>query len=424
MLASLRRRLRLKPLEPWQRQQYIVVATVALTQISQDLTQPFIPLYVRYLGVTDLAEAARWSGLVVGVAPLCAAVMSPIWGSMGDRYGRRAMILRALTAISLLQMAQGLVSDVHWLLILRGLLGALAGFSAAAMALAVSLGPRERMGHAIGMVQAAQLLPTAIGPAIGGVLSDHFGLRTNFFVTGTMLLLPIGVMFFLVKEGDYGGPAEQTSARSARGLAAWRSQLALPGFVAALGIVFVARFADRSLPPILPLFLIELNTPAAQLATITGLVVSGGAVAAATSATLYGRRSRPDNTRRLLMIALGGGSLLSLLLSLSNHWLQVLLLRFLLGVLAGGTLSLGYTLGARRAPRERSGMTIGMMVSCAQLGGASAPLLGGMLGAVGLHVVFLANSIAYFVALTFAALSARPFRRKIQPEPAPESEAG
>jgi MFS family permease len=122
------------------------------------------------------------------------------------------------------------------------------------------------------------------------------------------------------------------------------------------------------------------------------------------------------------MIALGGGAILSLLLSLSNHWLQVLVLRFVLGVLAGGTLSLGYTLGARLVPRERSGMAIGMMVSCAQLGGASAPLLGGMLGALGLHVVFLANSVAYFVALTFAALSARSFRRKAQPDPTPESE--
>jgi MFS family permease len=124
------------------------------------------------------------------------------------------------------------------------------------------------------------------------------------------------------------------------------------------------------------------------------------------------------------MIALGGGSIFSLLLSLSNHWLQVLLLRFLLGVLAGGTLSLGYTLGARLAPRERSGMTIGMLVSCAQLGGASAPLLGGMLGALGLHVVFLVNSVAYLVALTFAALGARSFRPKPQAEPAPDSEAG
>ena len=49
--------------------------------------------------------------------------------------------------------------------------------------------------------------------------------------------------------------------------------LALPGFAAGVGIMFLARFTDRALPPILPLYLIELKTPSAQLATITGFVV-------------------------------------------------------------------------------------------------------------------------------------------------------
>jgi hypothetical protein len=67
--AHLSHRPRLGPLEPRQRDQYLVVLTVALAQIGSDLSQPFLPLYVRELGVSDLHEAAFWSGLVVGVAP-------------------------------------------------------------------------------------------------------------------------------------------------------------------------------------------------------------------------------------------------------------------------------------------------------------------------------------------------------------------
>src|SRR4029079_8266217 len=138
---------------------------------------------------------------------------------------------------------------------------------------------------------------------------------------------------------------------------------------------------DKSLPPILPLFLVELNTPKDQLATITGLVVSAGAIAAARAATLYGGRSTPETTRRLLMIALAGGAFCSLLLGLvTTTWQQVLVLRLMLGLLAGGTLSLGYALGARLAPREHSGLTLGILASCGQIGSASAPLLAGVLG--------------------------------------------
>jgi DHA1 family multidrug resistance protein-like MFS transporter len=286
------------------------------------------------------------------------------------------------------------------------------------------IAPRERMGQSIGMVQAAQLLPTAVGPLIGGVLSDQFGLRTNFLVTGVLLLIPISVMFFLVQEGDYAERSERPRDQPSGGRAAWRSYLLIPGFAAALGIMFVARFADKALPPILPLFLAELDTPRAQLATITGLVVSAGAVAAAFSATLYGRRSTPENTRGLLMIALAGGALCSLLLAMSTNWQQVVVLRLVLGLLAGGTLSLGYALGARLAPRERSGLTLGILASCGQLGSAGAPLLAGVLGGAGLHIVFVANAVAYAAALALAKFSARNPQSVVESDLSAQPEAG
>jgi MFS transporter, DHA1 family, multidrug resistance protein len=427
MPSRLLPRLRFPPLEPWQRTQYIIVMTVAMAQIGNDLTQPFMALYVRFLGVTDPAEASRWSGLAAAAGPIGTSLMSPIWGALADRFGRKAMVMRALVAVSVLQIAQSFAPDVHWLLGLRLAHGMTAGFGTMAMALAVMLAPRDRMGQAIGMVQAAQLAPTAIGPLIGGVLSDHFGLRTNFLVTGVLLLIPISVMFFLVQEGDYEERAdrtERTRARPARGRAAWTSHLLIPGFAAALGVMFVARFADKALPPILPLFLAEINTPPEQLATITGVVVSAGAIAAAFSATIYGRRSRPENTRGLLMIALAGGSLCSLLLAISTSWQQVLVLRLVLGLLAGGTLSLSYALGARLAPPEHSGLTLGILASCGQRGSASAPLLAGVLGGAGLHIVFVANAVAYAAAFAITRFGARDPRPAAEPELTAQTEAG
>src|SRR5215208_2267595 len=131
---------RVAPLEPWQRGQYLVVLTVALAHISFDLTQPFVPLYVRYLGVTDLSEAAFWSGLIVGISPLCGALMGPLWGSLADRFGRKAMVLRALVLISLMQLVQAAAPDVVWLFWARVVMGVFAGFTPMAMALSSSVG--------------------------------------------------------------------------------------------------------------------------------------------------------------------------------------------------------------------------------------------------------------------------------------------
>jgi MFS family permease len=259
------------------------------------------------------------------------------------------------------------------------------------------------MAQAIGLVQAAQLAPTAIGPTIGGVISDAFGLRANFILTGVILIVPATLLFFLVKESGYGPATERPATATSTAARGSRfGMFALPGFAAALVILFVARFADRALPPVLPLFLVHLDTPAAQLATITGFVVSAGAVAAACSSMVYGRRARSENTRRLLIVALAGGTIFSLLLALARGWPEVVVLRVILGLLAGGAMSLAYTMGARMAPAERSALTLSVLASCAMLGGAVSPMLAGLIGQLDLRYVFVANAVAYLLAFGLA----------------------
>jgi DHA1 family multidrug resistance protein-like MFS transporter len=411
--SYLSHRPRFGPLEPWQRDQYLVVLTVALAQIGTDLSQPFLPLYVRELGVSDLHEAAFWSGLVVGVAPLSSGLMGPFWGNMADRFGRKAMVLRALILISLMQFAMALVPDVYWLLALRFVHGVFAGFTPMAMALAISIGRREKTANAIGLVQAAGFLPTAFGPTIGGVLSDAFGLRVNFILTGLLMIVPAVFLFFMVKEGAYASASDEPGGSAgpadtpARERVSLFRLLVLPGFATAIAILFMTRFTDKALLPILPLYLIEVDTPSAQLATITGFVVASGAVAAGGSSMFYGRWARPENIRLLLLVALTAGVACSVLLAFANDWIQVAVLRVILGLLAGGTASLGFAYGLRLAPPGRSATTLAILMSGGQFGGALSSVLVGVVSQAGLAYAFLANAGAYLVAVALTALPVR-----------------
>jgi MFS family permease len=129
------------------------------------------------------------------------------------------------------------------------------------------------------------------------------------------------------------------------------------------------------------------------------------------SAMIFGRLATPGNTRRLLLVALAGGALCSAPLAFTSGWPQVLGLRLLLGLLAGGALSLAYVLGARLAPPDRSAFTLSTLASGGQLGGAVAPMFAGALGQFSLRAVFLANSVAYLIALALAVLMPRTFDR-------------
>ena len=116
---------------------------------------------------------------------------------------------------------------------------------------------------------------------------------------------------------------------------------------------------------------------------------------------------------RLLVIALAGGAVASLLLALAGDWVQVVLLRVLLGLLAGGTISLAYTLGARLVPGDQSSMTLSVLASCGMLGSAIAPVMAGFISQVDLRGVFLATAAAYVIAVVLAFLPGRVGRKSV-----------
>lgn len=398
-------------IEPWQRNQYAIVLTVATANLGFNFSQPFLPLYVRYLGVTDVSQAALWSGLLVGITPLFSSLLAPFWGAMADRVGYKLIVLRALFGISLMALALAFAPDVVWAFWARLIMGLLSGFTPMAMALAISTGPRDRVGQVVGLIQAAQFLPLAFGPPIGGLLSDRFDIRWNFVIASIITAVAAGLLIFLLEEPpDVRGRRKETGPR--RGLL---SLLTIPGFAPTLVVLFIAQFTDRSLPPILPLYLIEIETPTAQLATVTGLVIAGGAVAASVSATLYGRATRPGRTYRMLLLALGGGAVAMAMLAVAARWELVLLLRLLLGLLAGGSITLAYTLGARIVPPERAGLALGVLSGCTGLGGAISPLLVGVIGSLDLRSVFLTSSALYIVAALLAATALRAIDQPVAP---------
>ena len=60
---------------------------------------PFLPLYFQQLGVQDVGEIALWSGLSLGVTPALTALLSPFWGRLADRFGRKIMVERSLVEL-------------------------------------------------------------------------------------------------------------------------------------------------------------------------------------------------------------------------------------------------------------------------------------------------------------------------------------
>jgi len=108
------------------------------------LVMPFLPLYIKELGTTDVREIAMWTGLTLSATPTVTAISAPLWGRVGDRYGSKVLVIRSLTAFILTTAAMAFVTAPWQLLALRALLGVFAGYGALTISMAAESAPRDR----------------------------------------------------------------------------------------------------------------------------------------------------------------------------------------------------------------------------------------------------------------------------------------
>jgi len=151
----------------WKKNLYVVFFAEMIAVTGINFVIPFLPFYIKELVISGTEQVAYWSGWLMGAPSLALIIVSPIWGSLADRVGRKPMIERAMFggAISIFMMAWA--TNVYQLLILRLIQSALTGTIAACTALISASSPSKKMGFSLGLVQTGIFLGNFLGPLLG-----------------------------------------------------------------------------------------------------------------------------------------------------------------------------------------------------------------------------------------------------------------
>jgi len=354
------------------------------------LVMPFLPLYFQQLGVSDVGDIAMWSGLSLGVTPALAALLSPVWGRLADRYGRKILVERSLVSFIFVMGATAYVTRPWQLFALRVVQGLFAGYGSLAVTMAADSAPREKTAYAIGFVQTAQRLGPAIGPVVGGVVAQMVGLRNAFLVTAGFYVCALVVVFFIYDER--GAPHTRQAGASDR--VPFRNVLAFENFILLLGVVFGLQFIDRSFGPVLPLFVAELGTPAARVPIVAGVLFSIMAGAGAIGHHICGKLLRRASARRVIATSVAGGSIGALIYALAGSpWLLVLGTP-IFGVAIGVGMTAAYTAASSVMPHMARGTGFGLLATASLTGLALSPIINGMIAAQSIRAVFALDTVA------------------------------
>jgi DHA1 family multidrug resistance protein-like MFS transporter len=377
-------------MEYWKKNLYVLWGTQFLTMIGMNLVVPFLPFYIRDLGISNEKELAQWSGLVFAGPFITSFIATPLWGSLGDKHGRKLMVVRAIFGLALSQVFIGFSQNVYQLFFFRMVQGAISGFIPAALTLVSTSTPKARIGYALGLLQSATAGGIMVGPAVGGFLADIIGYREIFFITAGLCFIGGVVVIKLVHEVEQ--PRVTSNAPSV--LQNFRLMLTDKQLRIVAIVIVVSQAAGLMIEPLFALFIETFKTNTKYISTLTGLTFAVAGIFMVISAPWWGRRNDRLGYKRNLIIALTGTGIAYSLHMIVPNLILLSFLRAGLGFARGGILHALYSMTSLLAPLDRKGGMMGIAASLTVLGNMIGPLSGGMIaGQAGLTIVFGVNSL-------------------------------
>ena len=359
---------------PWRSTLFVMFIAQLISIVGFAFVYPFIPFYIREIGVTDEKLVPIWAGILGAASSLTMTIFSPIWGWLSDRYGRKLMVERAMFAGAIITMAMGMVGNVYQLLLLRLLQGALAGTISASIALVSTALPGTKLGFGLGLMQVAVFLGMSLGPWIGGMIADILGYHLTFVAGGAILLVG-GILVMIGAKEKFIRPSAISLKRSG----SMRTLFALPGFVSLMVVFLLFHFSIHIAIPIIPLFIEEVGNLKTRVASTTGLMFAVTGATASISAAAIGYLSDRRGHKQVLIVNLFISSILWVAHALARNIDQLLVIRILFGFAVGGNLPTMNALVGKLTPKESYGKAYGLMASMTSLGMTLGPLAGGIM---------------------------------------------
>ena len=347
--------------------------------LGAGIIAPLLPLYAESLGANDI-----WLGIISAAFFISGAIFMPITGRLSDRTGRKAFISTGLAIYTIASIGYIWASSISQLTFVRLLQGAAFGtITPVAQAYIGDISPEGEEGRWMGYFNACFFIGFGVGPLIGGVLTDHFGMPAAFYSMTGLSLMAFLLVAFLLPEARPKKMAINPKL-SIKELGANRMVRGLTSFRFSFG---VGRGAFTTFLPVFAAIYLHLSP------TVNGLLLAVNLMLMSTLQFFTGRIADRFNRRSLVILgSLANLAYLALIPQAHNLW-------YLLGLCALGGLGTAIAIPAASAMTVEEGRklgmgsTMGIFITAFSIGMAVGPLISGVIA----NVADI-NSVFYFAA--------------------------
>ncbi len=363
----------------------ILSAAVGVVMTGLGIIWPLVPVYAVELGAGGLQV-----GIIIASFNLARTLSNPLAGRLSDRWGRKPFIAAGLLLYALVSVFYVMVSRAEALVLVRflhGFTSVLVG--PVAMALAADIAPQHRLGRYMGTLNMAVMLGLGVGPVLGGVIRDLFGLPAAFYTMGGLALLTFfGVTAFLPGSNRGKASAGAKSISSFKKLLSHR-------FVQGIFLLrFFVAAGQGSVYTFLPLLAREMQLSSSQVGVILGLNIFIIALLQRVCGDLADR----FNPVRMIIIGTFITGLAVPGMPFVDGFISILGLNVLMGIGNGITMPAGFVITGQLGKKMGMGSVMGITDAGWSLGMIVSPVLSGIImDTLGLPSIFIIGGVLIII---------------------------
>ena len=371
----------------WKRNLFVVWLSQIIAHCAHSFVLPFIPLYMRSrFNLTSESELGLYISAFEFFGMLTFCISNPLWGALGDRYGRKLMLLRAYFLNGMSIPLMSVAPSPVWLIAVRALASCFSGTISASQALVVSTTPEKHHGFALGTLSSAMWSGNVFG-LLGGGLVVHFFDYTVAFMTCGVLLFVSGIITLLFTRENFTPPVREKVERAEIP----QKRHVLTGMVLALlGLLCLVSMSRRMDMPFLPV-LVSIIGGEQNAELYTSYISALAAVGGILSGLLIGALSDRCPAWKLAIPAFAAAGATMLLQACAGSLWSLAAFRFLCFFAAGGIEPVIISRLSKSTAPEHRGAVLGWSASIRVLGILlGAGLSGATVAVVGTRGVFAA----------------------------------
>jgi DHA1 family tetracycline resistance protein-like MFS transporter len=222
--------------------------TMLIDTIGLGIIIPVSPGLIAELTHQNLSGAARWGGWLFFSYAAMQFLFAPLIGNLSDRFGRRPVLISSLAMLGVDYLITGFAPTIALLFVGRILSGIAGAAYPTANAYIADISPPEKRAANFGLVGAAFGVGFVLGPALGGFVGEHFGLRAPFFVAAGLSFA--NALFGLLVLHESLPPERRRTFEiwRANPLGSLKALARFPHLAMLLSVLVLVQFAHDSLP--------------------------------------------------------------------------------------------------------------------------------------------------------------------------------